>query len=119
MSAKHHLNVAENLTKLLDNQFKIFGFKFGLDPIIGLIPGFGDVVSLILSLYLVWIGFLMKMPAEKITKMISNVILDFIIGIVPIVGDLSDFVYKANTKNLKIIQQHFKNNDVVEGKIIN
>jgi hypothetical protein len=99
-----HLQTAEKLTKILDNEFKIAGFKFGLDPILGLLPVLGDIVPALLSFYLVWIGWQMKLPMEKIFIMIANVLIDYLVGSIPVLGDAVDFFFKANTRNLKILQ---------------
>lgn len=101
-----HLKNAENFTKLLEGQFKFFGFKFGLDPIIGLVPGAGDVVAAALGLYIIWIGWQMQLPGIQLVRMVVNLLLDLIIGTLPVVGDIADFFYKSNTKNLEILKQH-------------
>ena len=102
----NHLRTATILTDMLENRFKILGFRFGLDPIIGLIPGFGDLVSFVLSAYIVWIGIQLRLPQDKITLMLGNILLDFMIGIIPVLGDVGDFVFKANSKNLEILRNH-------------
>ena len=114
---KNYLKTAAILANLLDNKFKILGIKFGIDPILGLIPGGGDLVSLILALYIVWIGIKMELPQDKIAKMIGNVILDFGIGLVPVLGDVGDFAFRSNLMNLEILKQHAKR-DIIEGEII-
>lgn len=101
-----HLALARDLTRMLDSQFKIGGFRFGLDPILGLIPGGGDVISLALSLYVIWIAVQMRIPADKLVIMLGNVTYDFFVGFIPILGDIHDFTFKANSKNLKIIQEY-------------
>lgn len=110
-----HIKVAEALVQLLDNKFHFLGLRFGLDPLLGLIPGIGDFISAVISFYLVWIGVQMKMPKEKINEMIQHIITDFILGVIPIVGDVSDFVYKANEKNLKILKEYAA---IIEGQLI-
>ncbi|MBI2012041.1 DUF4112 domain-containing protein [Candidatus Daviesbacteria bacterium] len=110
-----HLATAEYLVNFLENKFKFFKFKFGMEPIIGMIPIFGDLLSLLLSLYLVWIGMKMKIPEEAMSKMLGNIFLDFFIGIIPIFGDVADFVYRANSKNLEILKQY---STIIEGEIV-
>lgn len=111
-----HLKMARFLTDLLENKFGIGGLRFGFDPIIGAIPGFGDVITAIMSFYLVWIGVQMRLPQEKIVEMIGNIMLDFLIGIIPFIGDFADFVYRSNSKNLNILETFAKS--VVEGEVI-
>lgn len=114
---KNYLKTATILANLLDNKFKFLGMKFGIDPILGLIPGGGDLVSLILAFYIVWIGIKMKLPQNKLARMIGNVIMDFGVGLIPVFGDVVDLAYKANLKNLKILKQHSEK-DTLEGEII-
>lgn len=103
---EHHIQIAKILTDLLENRFSIGRFKFGLDPIIGVIPGFGDIFTTGIALYIVWIGTKMRLPREKIIEMIRNVMVDFLIGLLPILGDLTDVVFKANTKNMVILEKY-------------
>lgn len=111
---KSHLRFAVFLVHLLDNKFRIFNFRFGIDPLLGLIPGFGDAASLLLSFYLVWIGTQLKLPRNRINKMFLNIMLDFLFGLIPLAGDAIDFVYKANSRNLRIIREY--SDSVIEGE---
>lgn len=117
MDIKAHIRFAEKLTVLLDSKFHVFGFSFGLDPIIGLIPGIGDTITSVLSLYILWIGRRLDLPQAALQKMAWNVILDFILGAIPILGDVADFYYHANTRNLKIIHAHLPDY-VLEGVVL-
>ncbi len=103
---KNHLKVARLISSLLDNQFKIGRFEFGLDPIIGLIPGIGDALGLLFSLYLLFIGWQMKIPSSALLTMLKNILLDFLIGSLPVVGDFADFFYKSNKMNLRILEDY-------------
>lgn len=103
---QHHIRIASRLAHLLDENFKVGGFRFGLDPVMGLVPGIGDVAPFALSLYIIWIGTQMDLPQEKVAQMLANSLLDLVIGFVPLVGDIGDFTFKSNTKNLKILQDH-------------
>lgn len=117
MRIEHHLKIAEYLAHLLDHQFKIGKFRFGLDPIIGFVPGFGDAISFLLSWYFVWIAIHMKLPIHKISHMIGNIVFDFLFGIIPVLGDIADFTYKANSRNLKILKSHVQK-PIIEGEVI-
>lgn len=117
MNHKKHLKIVEFLTHILDEQFSLFGFKFGLDPLVSLIPGIGDFISALVSFYIIWIAREMKIPQEKISKMYRNVIADLILGFFPVIGDISDFFYKANSKNLKILKDHLPP-EILEGEVI-
>ncbi len=112
-----HLKTAIYIANLLDNKFKVFNFRFGIDPLLGLIPGGGDLVSLLLSLYLVWIGFKAKIPTAKLIEMIMNTAVDFLVGLVPVLGDVADFTFKLNIRNLNILKQHVPA-DIIEGEVV-
>lgn len=116
IAINNHLALAKDLTRLLETQFRIRNFKFGLDPILGLIPGVGDFVALILSFYIVWIGIQMRVPPDKLVLMMGNIAYDFFLGIIPILGDIADFTFKANTKNLKILSE-FAPEGIFEGEL--
>ena len=114
---ENHLKTASLVANLLDNSFSFFGRRFGLNGVLGLIPGAGDIITTALSLYIVWIGIQMGLPPIKIIEMIKNVAINFCIGLLPVLGDAVDFFHKANLKNLDIIRNHAKKH-VVEGEII-
>jgi Domain of unknown function (DUF4112) len=119
MSAIAHLHPAQQqrvqrvrwLSKLLDEAITIPGTrkKIGLDPIIGLIPGGGDTVSMGLSAYIIVEAALLGLPKTTLLKMVSNVVIDAVVGTVPVAGDLFDVVSKANTRNLKLLDGHITN----------
>ena len=90
----------------MDSQFKIGPWRFGIDPILGLIPGGGDLISAILAGYIVWIAIQMQIPAIRIIQIIFNLVLDLIIGVIPFFGDAFDFFYKASSRNLKILKKY-------------
>lgn len=101
-----HFKVASFLAKLLDNQFRIFKWRFGIDPILGFFPIIGDLIPLLISFYLIWIGTKMHIPQGDINKMILNALVDVVLGFIPFVGDLIDFSYKAHERNMKILEKY-------------
>ncbi len=105
-----HLRNVRYLANLLDNKFNILGFKFGIDPILGMVPWFGDLVALGLSLYIVWTAKNMGAPQTLIARMGINVFLDFFIGSIPVIGDIADFFYKPNKKNLELLETFASSN---------
>lgn len=111
----NYLKTAKQFSKLLDSQFSFLGFKFGLEPIIGLVPWLGDTITVLLSSYLIYIGIQMKLPRSVIVRMVANLSIDYIVSLVPIVGDAFDFFYKANDKNFKLLEKY---SEVEEGKIV-
>jgi hypothetical protein len=98
------------LSRLLDDAFLIPGtrFRFGWDALIGLVPGLGDAVGAILSTYIILRASRLGAPKSVITSMVANVAIDTIVGWIPILGDLFDFGWKANTKNLALLEQHLQ-----------
>ena len=103
---KRHVSAVRTLARLLDSEFKIFGFRFGLDPILGLIPGIGDIISTSISIYIIYVARKLGVPENKLIQMWRNVIIDFVIGFVPFIGDIGDFAFKANQKNIQIIKPY-------------
>ncbi|MEM7552438.1 MAG: DUF4112 domain-containing protein [Bacteroidota bacterium] len=100
----------EQFTALLDTKFKIPGTKirFGLDPILGLIPGFGDILSYGISSVLIFTMIRHGASGKVAIKMIFNLILDTVIGAIPILGTIFDVYYKANTRNLELLKSYYK-----------
>lgn len=105
--------VLEGLVRLPGNQ------RIGLDAFIGFIPVAGDVVSAMIGTYLVWEARNAGLSRWACTRMMGRVGMDVAIGSVPIVGDLFDFVYRSNTKNLRVVITHLERRHpsaaVVEG----
>ena len=93
---------------MFDSAFRIPGTQitFGLDPILGLFPGLGDLASPILSLVLLWHGARLRVPKVVLTRMVLNVLIDVGVGAIPVAGDLFDFGWKANVWNLELIERH-------------
>ncbi len=117
LTSTNHLAVARMLATLLDNKFSIGSFSFGIGPIIGLIPGIGDIIENVLSFYLIWIALRMDLPNEKIARMLGNIAFNFFLALFPIIGNIGDFVFKSNIRNLKILEEHAKR-PIIEGEII-
>lgn len=101
-------NDIDKLARLLDSQFRVPGtqFRFGLDSIIGLIPGIGDALTGGLGLYIVNRARQEGAPGFMIVRMLSNLLIDTILGAIPVIGDLFDFGFKANAKNARMLQKH-------------
>lgn len=101
------------LSHLLDNAITIPGtdYSFGLDPIIGLLPGGGDVVGTILSAYIVLEATRFRLSVPTLTRMLFNIVLEMIVGMIPVLGDLFDVGWKANAKNLRLIEAHLQDPD--------
>ena len=93
------------LAKVLDSQFEIpgLGFKVGFDPIIGLVPVVGDLVANILGAYPIRVALAHNLPRPIILQMIINLLVDYLLGSIPLLGDIFDIVFKANQRNLRLL----------------
>lgn len=102
------LKTLETVSKLLDSQFKIGGFKFGLDPILNLIPFVGDGATTLVSLLMVYTMRKHGASSKIVVKMLGNVLIDFLVGAIPIFGWIFDFYFKANDRNLVLLREHYQ-----------
>jgi Domain of unknown function (DUF4112) len=101
------------LAKLLDESITIPGInkKIGLDPIIGMIPGGGDTLTMLFSAYIVVESARLGIPKGTLAQMVVNIVVDALAGTVPVVGDLFDVVTKANMRNIKLMDVHLADPD--------
>jgi hypothetical protein len=102
-----HDEALEQLAKVFDDIFEIpgTGIRFGLDPLLGLIPGFGDAISGATSMLIVMAGWRRGLPRITLARMVANVAIDSLLGAMPIFGDLFDVWWKANRKNLDLLRR--------------
>jgi len=98
----------EAMEMLLERSFTIPGINraVGLDAIVGLIPVMGDVITAAMGAYIVWEARNLGMPKWKLWRMAGNIAFDTAVGAVPLAGDLFDFLFRSNTRNLKIVKRH-------------
>lgn len=94
------------VARLLDAQFSILGYRFGIDALVGLFPVVGDALTSLLGLYIVWEARQLGVPEARLNRMLQRVALDFVAGSMPIFGDLFDFFYKSNLRNLQEVVAH-------------
>ena len=101
------------LARLLDAQFRVPGtqIRFGLDAIIGLIPGVGDLSTFAVSGYMLIIMSRNGASGFVIARMLLNILIDALFGLIPILGDLFDVAFKANMRNMRLMREHY-----VEGR---
>lgn len=106
---KKSLGRLNRLARLMDDQFEIpiIKYRVGLDPIIGIIPGGGDWVTWVVSVYVIWEGVRLGAPVNVLVKMGANATVDLVMGYVPGIGDIADALYKANRKNVDLLLVHF------------
>ena len=113
---KNQIYVASLLSNILENQFNLFGFRFGVSAIIDLIPGLGDILDALLSCYIVRAAIQMHIPKTKIAQMIWNILFSFLIGLIPLVGDTAYIFYKPNLRNITILKRY--ENTIIKGTIV-
>jgi hypothetical protein len=102
------LRQLELLEKLLDRQFSLAGFRFGWDSLIGLVPVVGDTLTTGLSGWLIWKAHQLGAPAHLKARMVANAGVDYAIGLVPLLGDLGDAAFRANTRNVRLLKKHLQ-----------
>jgi len=100
----------ETFANLLDTALVIPGTKirFGLDALIGLVPGIGDIVTTATSLYIVHEAYQLGAPKHILVRMLGNVALDGFVGAVPLVGDVFDTIWRANRRNVALLRSHIE-----------
>ena len=96
------------LASLLDTAFLVPGtnIRFGVDALIGLVPGIGDAITTLMSLYIVREARELGAPRHLIARMLVNVALDGVVGAVPLLGDAFDVMWRANRRNMTLLQRH-------------
>ncbi|MBB6463225.1 DUF4112 domain-containing protein [Flammeovirga kamogawensis] len=102
----------KRISSIMDEAVRIPGTKlsFGLDPIIGIIPGVGDTLSIIISGISLYTVARNGIPARLIMAMTFNLIIDYLVGLIPGVGDFIDFFYKANRNNTQLLIKYYEKN---------
>jgi hypothetical protein len=105
--SREHQQVRD-LARVLDSQFRIPGTQrtFGVDALVGLIPGVGDVAGLVMSAGVIMKAIGLGARGATVGRMILNSSLDAVVGTVPVLGTLFDFVFKANNRNVRLLEQH-------------
>ncbi len=103
------LRWVESIARLLDSQFRVPGtsWRFGLDPIMGLLPVVGGLPSLAVSGVLILTMLRHGASGNLVVRMTLNVLLDTIVGAIPVLGNIFDFAYKANNRNVALLRAHY------------
>ena len=103
--AQRDLENVDRLAKLMDTEFEFAGIRFGLDANIGLIPVLGDSIAALIGLYPLYVAQQHKLSLGVRARMLLNLIFDWLIGLIPFIGDLFDVGFKANIRNAKILRK--------------
>jgi hypothetical protein len=98
----------QRIAKLMDSQVRVpgLGLKIGADAILGLVPGFGDILTGAIGAYLIYEAQRLGIPRSAIARMIANIAVDTAIGAIPVFGDVWDFFFRSNDRNMQILARH-------------
>lgn len=104
------LKWVDYMARLMDNQFKLPGtnFRFGLDPILGLVPVAGDLASFAMSATIILTLARHGASGKLVVLMLINLAIDTVVGSVPILGSIFDFAFKANERNVRLLRRHYE-----------
>ena len=107
----------EGMERLLERSFVVPGVNapIGLDAIVGLIPVVGDVVTAAMGAYIIWEANNLGLPTWKLWRMGGNLLFDSAVGAIPVAGDVFDFLFRSNSRNLRILKRHLdKHHPLIE-----
>jgi len=101
------------LARLFDQAFGVPGtnWRFGIDALFGLVPGLGDLVGAVVAVYALQVARTLRAPGAIQLHMLANIAIDALVGTVPVIGDLFDFFYKAQTRNLALLETWMQSPD--------
>jgi hypothetical protein len=105
---KEVMSRLDNWATNLDARFRIpfTPIRFGLDPLIGLVPALGPLLGVLLSVYIFGSAFRYKVPLRAILRMVSNIGIEFIVGLIPVLGPMFDVYWRANIRNVDLLREH-------------
>jgi len=93
----------KKLEQRLDRRFSLFGVRFGTDALVGLVPVVGDIAASVTGLYIILQARKLDAEGGTVARMFANWTIDLVIGAIPVVGDIFDFAFRSNSKNLKLL----------------
>jgi hypothetical protein len=98
----------QRIAKMMDSQIRVpgLGLKIGADAVLGLVPGVGDILTGAIGAYLIYEAQRLGVPRSAIVRMIANIAVDTTIGAIPLFGDIWDFFFRANDRNMQILARH-------------
>lgn len=107
--ADERLRWVERIARLMDSQFRLPGtrFRFGLDPLLGLVPIVGDLSTTAVSIALLLTMLRHGASGAVVVRMALNILLDTVVGAIPIIGNVFDFAYKSNERNVALLRRHY------------
>ena len=108
-AADARLRWVEHVARLMDSQFRLPGtrFRFGLDPLLGLVPIVGDLSSTAVSVVLLLTMLRHGASGAVVVRMALNILIDTVVGAIPILGNVFDFTFKSNERNVALLRRHY------------
>ena len=102
------LELLRRWARLFDAAFRIPGteFHFGIDPLIGLFPGIGDLATPLLTIFILWQAARLRVPKVVLARMVLNALIDAGVGAIPVIGDAFDFAWRSNEWNMALLERH-------------
>ena len=102
------IELLRNWSRLMDSAYRVPGtrLRFGWDPIVGLVPGVGDVATASFAVTILYHAYLLGVPKVVMGRMLLNILLDLAVGLVPFAGDIADVAWKSNSANLALLERH-------------
>jgi hypothetical protein len=96
------------IARLMDSQIRVpgIGLRIGADAVLGLVPGVGDVITGAIGAYLIYEAQRLGIPRSAMLRMVANIAVDTAIGAIPVAGDIWDFFFRANDRNMQILARH-------------
>ena len=104
LTLEQELKAARALANWMDTRFSFLGYRFGFETILGLLPGIGDTLGALIGLYPLFVALRHKLGWRVQVRMGLNLLIEWLIGLVPVLGDLFDTVFKANVRNVAILE---------------
>jgi hypothetical protein len=98
----------EEVERLFDRNFKVLGIRFGWDAVLGLVPVAGDTAAAGVAGWLYWQAQKLGVPKRMKARMIGNIAFDYILGSIPLIGIIVDVAFKANTRNIRLLKEHLR-----------
>jgi hypothetical protein len=109
----------DRLARTLDSRFLLPGtsIRFGLDTLVGLIPGIGDTLVAVPSAWMIWRGHKMGVGKWHLARMAANTGVDYVIGAIPLIGDIFDVGFKANLRNMAILREQLEGKNLAQRNV--
>lgn len=112
-----HVQFARRIVQVMDLRFNVLGVRFGIDPMLDIIPGVGNALAALTSCYLFWIAYRLDVPRWVYLRMLWNITADYVLGAVPFIGIVFDVFFRANVKNFALLEKYF-DPDILVGEVI-